>query len=47
VFQGVAPPAQLRRVPDRMRYADVTVPLALNRSADAPPFGAATSAFDT
>lgn len=48
MFQGVLPPAQLVLVPDRMRYAEVTVPEALKRTALAPPpLLADTSALET
>ena len=43
--QGVAPPAQLRLVRSRMRYAETTAPLAPKRTADAPPV-AVISEFD-
>ncbi len=48
VFHGVAPPAQLLLVSPRMRYAEVTVPEALNFSAPAPPpLLGETSALET
>jgi hypothetical protein len=39
VFHGVLPPAQLVRVPDRIRYAPVMAPVEENRTAPAPPPG--------
>lgn len=39
MFHGVFPPAQFCRVPDRMRYAPVTVPVDENFTALAPPDG--------
>lgn len=39
MFHGVFPPAQFCRVPDRMRYAPVTPPVAEKRTAPAPPEG--------
>ena len=45
VAQGVAPPAQFRLVPDRIRYASTTSPLASNRTAPTPPD--ASSLLDT
>lgn len=45
--QGVAPPAQLRVVPVRMRAASRTVPSAAKWIAEAPPPGPSTSEFET
>lgn len=48
MFHGVRPPAQLVFVPDRIRYAVVTVPEESKRTALAPPpLLADTSALET
>ncbi len=46
VPQGVAPPAQLELVFERIRWAEMMVPLELNRSTETPPPPLPTSELD-